>query len=89
MKTYMRFKMNDLKKVIRELNEIRALKGSRYGNEIRRLIQTVSSKRRNEHMSLKIDNLERLCTELHGLELRYGIGLGETIYRFMHSFHKN
>ena len=42
----------------------------------------------NHSLSLKRNNLEKLSSELHILELRHGINLGQTIYHFMHSFHR-
>ena len=89
MKTYMNFSIQELKKVAASLNEIKSSIGARFENETRRLLQTISSKKSNDALSLKIENLERLSAELHGLELRHGISLGETIYHFMHSFHRN
>lgn len=89
MNTYMNFKMNELKRVVKSLNEIKDSLGARFENGITHFIQTVSSKKSNDSISLKIDNLEKLSLELHGLELRHGINLGQTIYHFMHSFHKN
>jgi len=89
MKAYMNFSMRELRKVASCLNEIKSSIGARFDNETQRLIQTISSKKTNDKLSLKIDNLEKLSTELHGLEARHGISLGETIYHFMHSFHKN
>lgn len=89
MRAYMNFKMNELKRVVKSLNEIRTSVGARFEDEITHFIQTVSSKKSNNSILLKVDNLEKLSTELHGLELRHGISLGETIYHFMHSFHKN
>lgn len=88
MKAYMNFKMNELRHVAKELNEIKASIGARFENETKRLLQTISSKKANDTLNLRIDNLEKLSTELHGLELRHGISLGQTIYHFMHSFHK-
>jgi hypothetical protein len=88
MKTYMNFKMNELRHVAKELNEIKASIGVRFENETKRLLQTISSKKANNTLNLRVDNLEKLSTELHGLELRHGISLGQTIYHFMHSFHK-
>ena len=89
MKTYMSFSMRELKNVASSLNEIRSALGARFEDETKRLLLTVSSKKSNDELNLKIDNLEKLSTELHGLELRYGISLGETIYHFLHSFHRN
>lgn len=88
MRAYMNFSMRELKKVAASLNEIRLSVGARFDNETKRLLQTISSKKANDKLNLKIDNLEKLSTELHGLEVRYGISLGETIYHFMHSFHR-
>ncbi len=88
MKTYMNFKMNELRHVAKELNEIKTSIGARFESETNRLLQTISSKKANDALNLKIDNLEKLSTELHGLELRHGISLGQTIYHFMHSFHR-
>lgn len=88
MKAYMNFKMNELRHVAKELNGIKTSIGARFENETKRLLQTISSKKANDTLNLRIDNLEKLSTELHGLELRYGISLGQTIYHFMHSFHK-
>ncbi len=88
MKTYIKFKMNELNGVVKALQEIRVAVGARYGAEITRFINTVSSKSINTSLSLKRSNLEKLSTELHTLELRHGISLGQTIYHFMHSFHR-
>jgi len=88
MKTYMNFKMNELRHVAKELHEIKASIGARFENETKHLLQTIASKRSNDSLNLKIDNLEKLSAELHGLELRHGISLGQTIYHFMHSFHR-
>lgn len=85
----MKFKMNELKRVVKSLNEIKISIGARFGSGITHFIQTVSSKKANDSILLKRDNLEKLSAELHGLELRHGINLGQTIYHFMHSFHKN
>jgi len=89
MKTYMNFSMQELKRVASSLNEIRTSIGARFEDETRRLLQTISSKKANDSLSLKVENLEKLSMELHGLEVKHGISLGETIYHFMHSFHKN
>ena len=89
MKTYMNFSMRELINVATSLNDIRTSLGARFEDETKRLLQTVSSKKSNEVLSLKVDNLEKLSIELHGLEVRYGISLGETIYHFLHSFHRN
>jgi len=88
MNTYIVFKMDELKRVVKALQEIRLAVGARYESEVTRFISTVSSKGVNPSLSLKRSNLERLSTELHTLELRHGISLGQTIYHFMHSFHK-
>lgn len=89
MQTYMHFKMAELRKVVKDLLHIKEAVGARYEGEIIRLIRTISSKKSNDTINLKVDNLEKLSMELHGLEFRYGINLGQTIYHFMHSFHKN
>ena len=89
MRTYMNFSMQELKRVASSLNEIRTSIGARFEDETRRLLQTISSKKANNSLSLKVENLEKLSMELHGLEVKHGISLGETIYHFMHSFHKN
>jgi len=89
MKAYMNFSMMELKKVAAALNEIKLSIGAHFENETQRLLQTISSKKTNQSLSLKVDNLEKLSAELHGLEVRHGISLGETIYHFMHSFHRN
>jgi len=89
MKAYMNFRMSELKKVAASLNDIKSSIGAHFENETKRLLQTISSKKTNERLSLKVENLEKLSTELHGLEVRHGISLGETIYHFMHSFHRN
>ena len=85
----MNFSMQELKRVASSLNEIRTSIGARFEDETRRLLQTISSKKANDSLSLKVENLEKLSMELHGLEVKHGISLGETIYHFMHSFHKN
>ena len=89
MKTYMIFSIKELRKVAVSLNDIKSSIGVSFENETKRLLQTISSKKSNDAMSLKVDNLERLSSELHVLELKHGISLGETIYHFMHSFHRN
>ncbi len=89
MKAYMEFSMSELRKVASSLNEIKSSIGARFDQETKRLLQTISSKKSNDRLSLKVENLEKLSMELHGLEIRHGISLGETIYHFMHSFHKN
>lgn len=89
MKTYMNFSMKELKKVSRELNDIRTSIGAKFENETKRLLQTISSKKANDGVNLKVENLEKLSMELHGLEVKHGISLGQTIYHFMHSFHRN
>ena len=89
MRTYMNFSIKELRRVAASLNEIKSSIGASFEIETKRLLETISSKRSNDILNLKIDNLERLSTELHGLELKHGISLGETIYHFMHSFHKN
>jgi hypothetical protein len=89
MKKYMNFKMKELEKVVKELLAMQKEVGTRYGAEITRLIHTIASKKANDSLNLKVDNLEKLSMELHGLEFRYGINLGQTIYHFMHSFHRN
>lgn len=88
MRTYMKFSMRELKKVSASLYEIKSSIGAKFENETDRLLKTISSKKSNETLSLKIENLEKLSTELHELEVRHGINLGQTIYHFMHSFHK-
>ncbi len=88
MNTYIVFKMDELERVVKALQEIRSAVGARFGEEITRFIKTVSSKNINPSLSLKKSNLEKLSSELHTLELRHGISLGQTIYHFMHSFHK-
>lgn len=88
MTTYIKFKMDELKRVVKALKEIQLAVGARFDGEVLRLINTVSSKRVNHSLSLKRNNLEKLSSELHILELRHGISLGQTIYHFMHSFHK-
>ena len=88
MKAYMSFSMRELKKVATSLNDINSSIGARFEHETKRLLQTIASKRTNDSLSLKVDNLEKLSMELHGLEVRHGISLGETIYHFMHSFHR-
>ncbi len=88
MRAYMNFSMRELKKVAASLNEIKSSIGARFEDQTKRLLQTISSKKSNDKLSLKIDNLEKLSMELHGLEVRHGISLGETIYHFMHSFHR-
>ncbi len=88
MRAYMNFEMNELRKVAKALNQIKSSVGVRFGEEVTRLLRTVSSKGALDSMSLKIDNLEKLSMELHVLELRHGISLGQTIYHFMHSFHR-
>jgi hypothetical protein len=85
----MNFSIKELRRVASSLNDIKSSLGASFGNETKRLLETISSKKSNDALNLEIDNLERLSTELHGLELRHGISLGETIYHFMHSFHKN
>ena len=85
----MNFSMSELKKVATSLHEIKSSMGAHFENETNRLLQTISSKKAHDHLSLKIDNLEKLSTELHSLEVRHGISLGESIYHFLHSFHKN
>jgi len=89
MKTYMNFSMQELKRVAFSLNEIKSSIGAKFDNETKRFLQTISSKKSNDGVTLKIDNLEKLSMELHGLEVKHGISLGETIYHFMHSFHRN
>ena len=89
MKTYMSFNIKELRRVAISLNDIKSSIGVSFENETKRLLQTISSKKSNDAMSLKVDNLERLSNELHVLELKHGISLGETIYHFMHSFHRN
>jgi len=89
MKAYINFSMRELKKVSSSLNEIKTSIGARFEDETKRLLQTISSKKANDSLSLKVENLEKLSTELHGLEVKHGISLGETIYHFMHSFHRN
>ena len=89
MKTYMNFSMTELKKVSHALNEIRTSIGAKFENETKRLLQTISSKKANDGLNLKVENLEKLSMELHGLEVKHGISLGQTIYHFMHSFHRN
>jgi len=88
MKTYENFSMHELKRVSFALNEIRTSIGAKFESETKRLLQTISSKKANENLNLKVDNLEKLTLELHGLEVKHGISLGETIYHFMHSFHR-
>jgi len=80
--------MKELKKVASALNEINISLGAKFEHETKRLLQTISSKKSNRRVSLKVDNLERLSAELHGLEIKHGINLGQTIYHFMHSFHR-
>jgi len=89
MRTYMNFSMKELRKVATSLDEIKSSIGAKFDHETKRLLQTISSKKSNDKVNLKIDNLEKLSMELHGLEVKHGISLGETIYHFMHSFHKN
>ncbi len=88
MKAYMNFKMNELKHVAKALNEIKTSIGARFEKETQRFLQTISSKKSNDALNLKIENLEKLSNELHALELRHGINLGQTIYHFIHSFHR-
>ncbi|PHR55258.1 MAG: hypothetical protein COA44_11165 [Arcobacter sp.] len=88
MKTYMNFSMKELKRVASSLNEIKSSIGAKFEHETKRLLQTISSKKANDGLNLKVENLERLSMELHGLEVKHGISLGETIYHFMHSFHR-
>lgn len=85
----MNFSMKELNKVAYALNEIKSSIGVKFENETKRLLQTVSSKKANYSLTLKVENLEKLSMELHGLEVKHGINLGQTIYHFMHSFHKN
>lgn len=85
----MNFSMKELRKVATSLDEIKSSIGAKFDHETKRLLQTISSKKSNDKVNLKIDNLEKLSMELHGLEVKHGISLGETIYHFMHSFHKN
>lgn len=89
MKAYINYSMSELKKVATSLNDIKISIGAHFENETRRLLKTISSKKANDHLNLKIDNLEKLSIELHNLEVRHGINLGQSIYHFMHSFHKN
>jgi len=88
MTTYIKFKMDELKRVVKALKEIQLSVGAHFDGEVMRLINTVASKRVNHSLSLKRNNLEKLSSELHILELRHGINLGQTIYHFMHSFHR-
>ena len=81
--------MQELKKVASALNEIKYSLGANFEKETQRLLQTIYSKKSNTDINLKRENLERLSMELHGLEVKHGINLGQTIYHFMHSFHKN
>jgi len=89
MKKYIKFRMQELKKVSSALHEIKSSIGANFDKETQRLLQTISSKKSNAGLSLKIENLEKLSVELHGLEIKHGISLGHTIYQFMHSFHRN
>jgi len=88
MKPYMNFSMRELRKVASSLNEIRTSIGAKFDTETQRLLKTISSKKAHNSLSLKIENLEKLSMELHGLEVKHGISLGQTIYHFMHAFHK-
>ena len=88
MNAYIRFKMDELKAVAKALNEIRSCVGAKFDHEVIRFLDTVNSKKVQPSLSLKRSTLERLSTELHTLELRHGISLGQTVYRFMHSFHR-
>jgi len=89
MKTYIKFQMQELKEVASALNNIKSSFNTHFDQEIQRLLQTVASKKAQTDLNLKYENLEKLSMELHGLELKHGINLGQTIYHFMHSFHKN
>ena len=89
MRTYMKFKMQELKNVAAALLEIKHSINAKFENETQRLLKTISSKQSHESISLKIENLEKLSSELHFLEIKHGINLGQTIYHFMHSFHRN
>jgi len=79
----------ELKHVAYDLNDIKSSLGAKLGEETSRLLRTIASKKTNPAISLKIDNLEKLSNELHGLEVKYGISLGQSIYYFLHAFHKN
>ena len=89
MKTYMNFSMQELKRVAYSLDEIRTSLGAKFDNDTQRLLGIISSKKSRDGLNLKVENLEKLSMELHGLEVKHGISLGATIYHFMHSFHKN
>lgn len=89
MRTYMKFKMQELTRVAAALLEIKSSINAKFEKETQGLLKTISSKQSQESISLKVESLEKLSTELHFLEIKHGINLGQTIYHFMHSFHRN
>jgi hypothetical protein len=83
------FSLTELKAVAASLREIETSTGARFGGEIASFLNEVEPKEKSEAvLTMEMFRLEKLNSALHELELRYGISLGQTIYHFMHAFHK-
>jgi hypothetical protein len=89
MREQMDFNPTELNEVAAALREIEASIGAQLGAEIVAFLKEIEGgQKRSVPVTLDISRLEKLNKALHDLEVRYGISLGQTIYHFMHAFHK-
>jgi hypothetical protein len=89
MKEQMDFNLAQLTEVATALREIETSIGAQFGGEITAFLKEIEQKEESSApVALDISRLEKLNKALHDLEVRYGISLGQTVYHFMHAFHK-
>lgn len=89
MREHIDFSLTELREVAAALREIKTSIGAQFAPEIVAFIKEIEREKGGTTvLALDITRLEALNKALHDLEVRYGINLGQTVYHFMHAFHK-